>query len=177
MSIYFVDMDGTLIDTDYANFLAYQCAVREATDGRFDIHYASGRRFNRQALKESLPQLPLDCIVELKAECYAQFLPETKINTALLDRLRMLNATSITVLVTDCEEKRAIQTLRHHGLESLFNNLCCRTPGQSGNKYCRALAQLRVPSQSVVVFENEASGINQAVLAGIPRESVISITS
>lgn len=175
---YFIDMDGTLIDTDYANFLAYQHAVREVTDGRLDIRYEAGRRFDRQALKQSFPQMvdfEFARIVSLKTDCYEQFLPETKLNTVLIDRLRMISTTSKKVLVTDSEKRRAELTLRYHKVYSLFHHCCYCESAQSGNKYYRALSRFRVSPQYVVVYENEAVGINRAVLAGIKRENILSV--
>jgi len=43
------------------------------------------------------------------------------------------------------------------------------------NKYSNALISLEIPPTSVLVFENEKSEINTAILAGIPFQNIISI--
>ena len=40
--IVFCDMDGTLVDTDYANYLSYRQAVIEATCGKHDVKANQG---------------------------------------------------------------------------------------------------------------------------------------
>ena len=54
--IVFCDMDGTLVDTDYANYLSYRQAVIEATCGKHDVEFTS-ERINREGLKNQLPFL------------------------------------------------------------------------------------------------------------------------
>ena len=68
--IVFCDMDGTLVDTDYANYLSYRQAVIEATCGKHDVEF-TGERINREGLKNQLPFLTAtqyEVIAALKAE-------------------------------------------------------------------------------------------------------------
>ena len=50
-TVLFFDMDGTLVDTDYANFLAYQQAISEIVESDLNIEYDSNFRLNRSSLK------------------------------------------------------------------------------------------------------------------------------
>ncbi len=45
-TVLFFDMDGTLVDTDYANFLAYQQAISEIVESDLNIEYDSNFRLN-----------------------------------------------------------------------------------------------------------------------------------
>lgn len=38
------DMDGTLIDTDYANYLTYRRAIGEVTRGKHDVEFDYRKR-------------------------------------------------------------------------------------------------------------------------------------
>ena len=81
----FCDMDGTLVDTDWANYLSYRRAVVEATHGAHNVEFTSGR-LNRESLKAQLPLLTatqLEVIISLKSKYFADYLSQTQVNIAL----------------------------------------------------------------------------------------------
>lgn len=81
----FCDMDGTLVDTDYANYLSYRRAVIEGTCGAHDVELTD-ERLNRESLKKRLPSLTatqFDVIASLKTEYFTEFVSETRLNTAM----------------------------------------------------------------------------------------------
>ena len=49
--ILFFDMDGTLVDTDFANFLSYKKAIQSFIPTENEIQYNPNERFNRASLK------------------------------------------------------------------------------------------------------------------------------
>ena len=173
-------MDGTLVDTDYANYLSYRRAVMEVTRGKHDVEF-SGERLNRKSLKKRLPSLTAaqyEVIASLKAEYFAEFLSETRLNTALADLITKYSGINKTVLVTCCREKRAVETLRHHNLLKRFTRLICwEALSESGlsNKYANALILIGANPDAVLVCENEITDIEKAMLAGVPRENIISV--
>ena len=61
--ILFFDMDGTLIDTDYSNFLAYKKAVKSVIDK--SLTYKAGERFTRKHLSEIFAYLTKNEIEEI----------------------------------------------------------------------------------------------------------------
>ena len=80
------DMDGTLIDTDYANFLSYKKAIHSVTNNGLELSYNPKVRFNRSFLKIALPNLnhtDYDKITQTKEEYYIDFLSETKLNNVI----------------------------------------------------------------------------------------------
>lgn len=178
--IVFCDMDGTLVDTDYANYLSYRRAVIKATSGKHDVQLSSVR-LNRESLKKRIPSLTdAQCeeIVSLKAEYFAEFLSETILNTALADFIRKYSGTIEAVLVTSCREARAVETLRHHKLLGCFTRLICweaMSEGESSNKYEIALSLMGANPEAILVFENEIADVEKAVLAGVSRENIISV--
>src|SRR5690606_40964609 len=56
-TVLFFDMDGTLIDTDLANFLSYKKAIVSITKLDNNLAYNPDKRFNRSNLKNAVPNL------------------------------------------------------------------------------------------------------------------------
>lgn len=176
----FFDFDGTLVHTDYANFLSYSKAIQQVIQSDIEITYKPNERFNRSVLKRILPTLPeaeYQKIVQLKETYYKEHLPETKLNTLLVDILIPYSKTNKTILVTNCREERATMTLNHYDLLDKFDHTFYRQISENENKinkYENALSFLKMAPNSVLIFENEKSEISDAILAGIPYENILS---
>ena len=176
----FCDMGGTLVDTDYANYLSYRRAITEVTRGKYDVPF-SGTRLNREGLKKRIPSLTdgqCEEIVSLKSKYSSGFISETRLNPALAAFIRKRCQTNETVLVTCCREKRAVETLMFHKLFERFTNLICwesLSEIGSSNKYESALSMMGARPDAVLVFENEAADIEKAALAGVPRRNIICV--
>ena len=172
-SILFFDMDGTLVDTNYSNFLSYKKAIKLVIKSDFHIDYNPTQRFNRSLLKNSIPNLTekeLTMIVSEKEKYYDEFLPETQLNNEIAEILDRYCKTNKTVLVTNCRKDRALATLNYHGLTEKFSNLFFRQFGNGDkkiNKFQNAISKLGVQPNFVIAFENEESEIADAQKAGI----------
>lgn len=176
----FCDMDGTLVDTDYANYLAYRRAVIEATHGTYDLAF-SDERINRESLKKQLPSLAavqIEALVSLKEKYFNEFLSYTRLNTELAQLITDHQTRNTMVLVTFSREKRVVEVLKHHKLVGCFSRLICWESlphGGAQNKYETAMMLTGASQKSVVVLENDNFGIEQAVLAGVPRRQIYRI--
>lgn len=173
----FCDMDGTLVDTDYANYLSYRRAVIEATHGTHDVQFTD-ERLNRESLKQRLPSLTaaqLEAIVSLKTDYFTEFLSDTRLNTALAHIITEHCSKNTIVLVTCCREKRAVEVLKHHKLLECFTRLICweaLSQSESTNKYESAISLMMASQEAVFIFENDNIGVEEAVLAGVPRNNI-----
>lgn len=172
-TVLFFDMDGTLIDTDLANFLSYKKAINSVTKSDSNLTYNPEKRFNRSNLKNAVPHLTesdYEKIIQEKEEYYNDFIHETKLNTEIADILFKYSKTNKTVLVTNCRKDRAMTTLKHFGLNNKFSNIFCREFSEKNkkvNKFQNAISKLGVPPNLVIAFENEESEIADAKKAGI----------
>lgn len=178
-SLLFFDMDGTLVDTNLANFLSYEKAISSVTKSDHNLIYNPDQRFNRSNLKNAVPNLSeheYDKIIKEKESYYDEFLPETKLNEMVAEILFKYSKSHKTILVTNCRQERARKTLNHFGLADKFSNIFYRQFADNEekiNKFKNAISQLGVLPNLVIVFENENSEISDAKIAGIPSNNII----
>jgi phosphoglycolate phosphatase-like HAD superfamily hydrolase len=172
-TILFFDMDGTLIDTDYANFLAYKKAIHSVTNNGLELSFNPQNRFNRSYLKAVFPnltQIDYEEIIQKKEDYYKDYLSETKLNEKIAKVLFRYSKTNETFLVTNCRKDRALMTLNYFGLTDKFDDIFYRhITDNTGkvNKFKNAILKLGVPPNLVVVFEHEEIEIAYAKEAGI----------
>jgi len=104
----FIDMDGTLIDTDYANYLAYMKAIKIHTGKTVSIKYNANKRFTNEILKTEFPDISQkDCeiIKEKKQDYYESFLKYTDINKSILNVIYICYTTNNIYLLTNFCQK------------------------------------------------------------------------
>ncbi|MBS1920943.1 MAG: HAD family hydrolase [Bacteroidetes bacterium] len=178
-TVLFFDMDGTLIDTNLANFLSYKKAIQSVTKYDHDLTNNPNKRFNRSNLKNAVPNLTeteYERIIQEKEKYYNDFLHETKLNTKIADILFKYSKTNKTVLVTNCRKDRAMTTLKHFGLTDKFSDIFCREFGDNENKinkFQSAISKLGVPPNLIVAFENEEVEISDAIKSGIEIDNIL----
>jgi len=180
-NVLFFDMDGTLVDTNFANYLSYKKAIQSITQSKPDMSYNPNERFNREVLKSVIPnrsEIEYERIIQEKERYYKDFLPKTKLNKLIADILSRYSKTNKCVLITNCRKDRALMTLNYFGLTDKFSNIFYRQLDNNEtkiNKYQNAISCLSVLPRAVIVFENEQSEIADAIKAGIPDKNIISM--
>ncbi len=177
--ILFFDMDGTLVDTNLANFSAYKKAVDSVLQTETKLVYNPEIRFNRSVLKANFPLLTdkeLEKVIQVKESLYDEFLNMTSLIDENAKVLLKYSKSNPTYLVTNCRKDRALKTLNHFGLVDMFTDIFYRRFDDNNkkvNKFENALSILGVPPNIVIAFENEETEIEDAILVGIPSENII----
>ena len=171
--ILFFDMDGTLVDTNLANFSAYKNAVDSVLQTETNLVYNPEIRFNRSVLRANFPNLTdkeLEKVIQIKESLYDEFLNVTTLIDENVAVLLKYSKSNQTYLVTNCRKDRALKTLNHFGLTDKFTNIFYRViddKNKKVNKFENALSILGVPPNIVIAFENEEMEIADAKRAGI----------
>lgn len=176
-TILLFDLDGTLIDTDKANFLAYKSAILKINNIEIEDIYK--KRINRTLLKDILIDISDELISEIvliKEEIYLEYLMHTKLiieNYKLL--LKHSNRNKI-YLVTNCRKNRALQLLEYHNIINYFTDFIFRdenTDNKYINKYEIAIRQLNLNKKDILIYENEIVEIEKAIEIGIKQNQII----
>lgn len=175
-TVFFFDLDGTLVDTDFANFLAYKMAV-EKVIGK-SIVFNPQQKFNRTQLKtifNGISDSQFSEIIKLKELHYSGLLFETKLISNVADFLLRYYKSNKTILVTNSRKSRAMETLNYHCLTDKFHCFFFRENNITDNKFQIAITQMGISPNNVIAFENELEEIIKAKSIGI--ETIINSTN
>jgi len=174
---FFFDLDGTLVDTHEANFLAY-CRAIELVKGvvlgdELRNSIKSGDS-SFTFLSKLLPGIPMDEITAInskKREIYPQHLHRSKLNHYLSTFLQQMSEHYTTALVTTAKRENALAVLRQHNLEQYFSFMIFGDDVQvmkpDPQAYIAALKKAGLTAEEVLVFEDSQKGIEAATAAGI----------
>ncbi|MBT1524185.1 HAD hydrolase-like protein [Acinetobacter pittii] len=171
--ILFFDMDGTLVDSDYANFLAYQQAISSVIKYDICLSYNSNCRLNRNSIKAALPSLletEYQEIIQEKENIYHQFLAKNRLYIEQVNILVEYSKSNKIILVTNSYRVRAMGILNYFNLTKYFDEIFCQESiieNNQFNKFENAILKLGVSPKKIIVFENEESEILLAIKAGI----------
>lgn len=173
-----VDMDGTLVDTAEANFLAYAEALQAAgvtvTREAFD-QVALGRNW-----RQFLPALMEGnsggadpaAVAARKAQLYPEKIRHTLVNDALVGLIAAGRAAWKTALVTTASAANVEAVLSYHKLRDLFD-LVVTGSDVTHHKphpeaYQLAASRLGFAPSECLVIEDSAIGVASAKAFGSP---------
>lgn len=176
---YLVDLDGTLVDTRRANFLAYQAALAEVgvmvDQERFERE-AFGKNW-RQFLPSFLSEV--SCCAEAasvaarKAELYKAAAKDIEVNSPLVELIRSRAKGIRAALVTSASLANVGAVIgaktELHGLFDLMitgDDVQHHKPDPE--PYLIATNKLGVHPSECVVFEDSEVGVLSATAAGCP---------
>ncbi len=168
------DLDGTLIETDAANLLAYKEAIAHCLGEGFEEKLPSTKRLTREVLRECLvavPETMIQSIVRYKEEVYGQFLHATTINPIMLRLLELAQGKEV-ILASNCRRSRAELVLAHHGMNKKFTRKYFSESNNASHKYQRIFWDLGVDPRRVVVFDDDPVSAAAALAVGIRSNSV-----
>lgn len=173
-TVFFFDMDGTLVNTNLANFLSYQAALSHVTASDASImKYNPMVRLTRNQIKQLFPLLTdieYQSIITEKEKYYNRYISTTTLIRENIDILLKYSATNNLALVSKENKNRVEETLSFHKLLNKFTYIFCgdtSTPSKEYNKYTRAITLLGISPQKIIAFEDEEDEISDAKEAGI----------
>ncbi len=171
------DLDGTLVDSDYANFLAYENAVIHVLSKHIGLDFSQSIRITRESLKELIPNITdkqLKDITSHKERVYHKYLSKTKVNSQLIQIIERFQGKEV-VLATNSRRCRAELLLNHHGLIGKFSRKIFRGDKDQSDKYARLMAEIPKERTPILVFENDGDAIALAIACGIGIDQIIDV--
>lgn len=174
-SVFIFDMDGTLVNSDIANFNAYSEALSPTIN--LAQRYIAGR-ITRASLSElGVSRNMQESVISQKREIYNKYLKDTIKMPLACKILEIVSKTNMTILATQSEKQRAIDTLHYHNLLANFTHSVFREDLQEEqqNKYAHVVQKYNLNPQDVFVFEDNEIEIANALTAGIPQKNIISL--
>jgi beta-phosphoglucomutase len=173
---FFFDLDGTLIDTEEANFQAYQQAI--FTICGVKITKANYKKIHGMAYKDFLPilvaginDIDIDAISKQKKVLYKEQMHLTKPNMFLIEFLKRMADDYITCLVTTAKRDNANHVINAYGIKDIFNYKVfgddVKQMKPDPEAYNVALAMSGLKPDEVIAFEDSQVGIRAANAAGI----------
>lgn len=171
------DLDGTLVDSDHANFLAYKDAVMCVLSEKIEMDLTQGTRITREVLKELIPGITekqVENISSLKERIYHKYISETKVNQQLIEIVVHSQGKEV-VLATNSRRCRAEMLLNHHGLIKNFSRKIYRGTVYPSDKYMRLMIAMPKGRMSILVFENDDKDIESAIACGIGVDQIIDV--
>lgn len=167
------DLDGTLIESDLANFLSYEAALIKFARPYPQLTFDPKTRMTREIVKDVIKEnceTKLAKIVLEKDRLYKNYLHKTKLNIEIANILIQCIGKQV-VLTTNSRKERADSLLEYHGLFGHFTRKYYKENIYLNNKYQQIFDNY--DGKSIVIFENEANEIEAAVSAGAEPENII----
>lgn len=172
------DLDGTLVDSDYANFLAYEDAVTHVLSKHIKLDFSQSIRITRESLKELIPNITdkqFDDISSHKERIYHKYISKTKANSKLIQVIAQFQGKEF-VLATNSRRCRAELLLNHHGLIREFSRKIFRDDEDQRDKYARLMSEIPKERTPILVFENDEDSIQSAMICGIDIDQIIDVS-
>ncbi len=176
---YLVDLDGTLVDTRRANFLAYQAALSEVGVAVDQDHFEdrafgkNWRQFLPAFLSEAGVAAEPATIAARKAELYQAAAKDVEVNLPLVRLLQSRGSKTRAALVTSASAANVQAILgANAALQGLFDLIVTGDDVKSHKPhpecYLRALDSFDVHPSDCLAFEDSAAGTAAAAAACIP---------
>lgn len=168
------DMDGTLFDTETANFMAY----REACVGYAELDEDLFRRecFSRN-YREFLPILGIsdvnimEDIHQKKTAVYPDYFDNIHVNYKLFEIATLLKQNGTApALITTASRENTVALLAHFGYEDFFDLLVTRETVERLKPYpdafIFAMNYFNADGKETIIFEDSEVGLNAASQTG-----------
>jgi beta-phosphoglucomutase len=166
------DLDGTLFDTEKANYLAYKeaCGEYELSESFFHDHCMS------KNYKEFLPLIGIpddltESVHTRKKQCYKKYFNDIKPNDFLFQLIDLFRQNGIrTCIVTTASAKNTYELLEHFDCKDRFDLIVTQETVPNlkphPDAYLYAIEQFGNTPGECVIFEDSGVGITAAAKTG-----------
>jgi len=169
------DMDGTLIETEYANASAYCESLK-----KYSIHIDVETFIDKYAGMSWRTFIPMICptIDEKKCEIiarekkiiYKTKLSETRLKLNVIQMVQELGQTKKVALVTTASREAVDDLLTYHEIQHLFDHVITgddvNDPKPHPEPFLLAAKQMQVDIENCIILEDSPIGISSARKTG-----------
>lgn len=173
---FFFDLDGTLVNTYQADYLAYRDAIQEVLG--INIAEAEFAKTHGQEMHQKLAllapgtsQVDAKKVAIAKKQHYKKYLHLTEPNGELIAFLAQFAEHHAMVLVSTAKRDNGLRVLRKHNLEQYFSHMIFGDEVTHSKphpeSYLIGLQKTGLKAEQVLAFEDSQAGIASAEAAGI----------
>ena len=160
------DLDGVIIDSDKANFLAYResvCLIKniDLCSKNFNLNFKD--RFTKETLLKilKLNEEEYNQIIKLKNILFKKYVGYVRLNSYILGIIKAFYSTKQIILATNANKERAISILRYLNIESYFDKKFFKEDYCDTNKYIYTFNKEHLEKKDVLIFEDNEKMIPQ----------------
>lgn len=182
--LYITDLDGTLVDTREANYLAYKETFSSIYnyDLSKDTYYSNfGLRIDDLLKYLNLDVNKISDVKRLKSELYKKYLDKIKINITLYSMLlhKKQNTHKIS-LATTASYNNVMSVLNHFGISNLFDYIVTGEDVSVGKPdpetYNKIIYEFNyIDINKIYIFEDSDVGILAAEHSNVMQNNIINI--
>ena len=168
------DLDGTLFDTDEANFEAYRDALAEFKvdlDRSYFIRDCMGRNY-----KDFLPSIleedyeVVERVHLRKKELYSQNMDKVRVNKTLFSMIDSMKDRYFIAVVTTASRRNTEEVLNHFGYKKYFDLLITQEDitkvKPDPECFLKAMQHFGISPENSIIFEDSEVGIQAARSSG-----------
>lgn len=169
------DMDGTLIETEYANAAAYCESLKHHSididiDCFVEKYAGMSWRVFIPLICPSIDEHKCKIIAEEKKRIYKTKLNETKLKHNVVQMVSELGQTKQVALVTTASREAVTDLLAYHQIEHLFDIIITgddvKEQKPAPEPYLLAANQMQVDIENCIILEDSPVGISSARKTG-----------